>query len=371
MLSTSNNTLFRTTLTVLLLCGLLALLYVGRGFLMPLVMGGLLAMVLDPLSQKLQGRGWPRWLAIAVCMLLIFAILGGLTWLISWQAGEIAKDWPKIQDRLLDQLREVQRWLNRRFGITYAEDIGPQLKKGTSQLPQVVQVVFGGLTGGLANFFLVLGYIALCLIERDRFKNALIRLAPAGERTEARKTVEEAAQVTSQYLSGIAKDVSLLGLFYAIGFSIGGVPYGIFLAVFSALFSIIPYLGNILGGGVAMVLAFVTNGPESALLVLGIMAAGQMIENYIFQPLIVGDSIRLNPFVTIASVLFFGTLWGTFGAILALPLTGMLRVIFSRLEGTKGLGYFLSNDPVDGSRPPRQVPGFFQKVMGWFGGKEQ
>ena len=108
MLSTSNNTLFRSTLIVLLLCGLLALLYVGRGFLMPLVMGGLLAMVLDPLAQKLQGRGWPRWLSILVCILLIFAILGGLIWLISWQAGKIAKDWPQIQVRLIEQLRGLQ-----------------------------------------------------------------------------------------------------------------------------------------------------------------------------------------------------------------------------------------------------------------------
>ena len=125
----------------------------------------------------------------------------------------------------------------------------------------------------------------------------------------------------------------LFGIYY-LGFTLGSVPYALFLAVFGALFSIIPYVGNIIGGGVAVILSFLYAGSTPALIVVAVISLAQLVENYILTPLVIGDETDMNPFITVFGIILFSMLWGTVGAIIALPLIGVIKVIF---ENTKGL----------------------------------
>ena len=76
--------------------------------------------------------------------------------------------------------------------------------------------------------------------------------------------------------------ILLFGIYY-LGFILGSVPYALFLALFASLFSIIPYVGNIIGGGVAVLLSFLYAGATPALIVIAVIAAAQLLENYILR----------------------------------------------------------------------------------------
>jgi predicted PurR-regulated permease PerM len=80
------------------------------------------------------------------------------------------------------------------------------------------------------------------------------------------------------------------------------------------------------------------------LVVIIVMFAAQMIDNYITQPYVVGKEVDLNPFMTITSVVAFGVLWGVAGAIIAIPITGILRVAFQYLPHTKSLAFLMGNE---------------------------
>ena len=71
------------------------------------------------------------------------------------------------------------------------------------------------------------------------------------------------------------------------------------------------------------------------------MAIAQVFESYVLTPWIIGDEIELNPFMTIFSVVVFSALWGIVGAIIALPVAGVLRVIFSHTNGLEPYGYLM------------------------------
>lgn len=69
-------------------------------------------------------------------------------------------------------------------------------------------------------------------------------------------------------------------------------------------------MGNIIGGGIAVILSYVHSGSTPALIVIGVISLAQLLENYILTPWIIGDDTDLNPFITVFGVILFSVLWG-------------------------------------------------------------
>ncbi len=129
----------------------------------------------------------------------------------------------------------------------------------------------------------------------------------------------------------------LQGLLFAIGFTIVGLKYGFVIGLTLGFLNIIPYLGNIIGLGTALPLAFFQDdgGLMRVLAVLVVFAVVQMIEGYLLTPKIMGDRTGLHPVAIILAIFFWGSaLNGIMGMILAIPLTAFL-VVFWRLVREK------------------------------------
>ena len=129
----------------------------------------------------------------------------------------------------------------------------------------------------------------------------------------------------------------LQGLLFAIGFTLVGLKYGFVIGLTLGFLNIVPYLGNIIGLGTALPLAFFQpdGGMTRVLLVLVVFACVQMIEGYVLTPKIMGDRTGLHPMVIILAVFFWGSaLNGIMGMVLAIPLTAFL-VVFWRLAQEK------------------------------------
>jgi len=129
----------------------------------------------------------------------------------------------------------------------------------------------------------------------------------------------------------------LQGLLFAIGFTIVGLKYGFVIGLTLGFLNIVPYLGNILGLGTALPLAFFqdSGGMMRVLAVLIVFACVQSIEGYYLTPKIMGDRTGLHPMVIILAVFFWGAaLNGIMGMVLAIPLTAFL-VVFWRLAQEK------------------------------------
>ncbi|KKK58007.1 hypothetical protein LCGC14_3048770, partial [marine sediment metagenome] len=92
--------------------------------------------------------------------------------------------------------------------------------------------------------------------------------------------LKNSSQIITDYLYGKGKIMIFLFVIYYAGFLLGQVPYALFLALFASLFSIIPYVGNLIGGAVAVILSYLYAGGTPALIVIGVIAAAQLVENY-------------------------------------------------------------------------------------------
>ncbi len=123
----------------------------------------------------------------------------------------------------------------------------------------------------------------------------------------------------------------LQGLLFAVGFSLVGLQYGFVLGLLLGFFNIIPYLGSIIGLGIALPLAFFQagGGPGTLTAVLIVFSVVQLIESYFLTPKIMGERTGLHFMAIIVAVFFWGTaLGGITGMLLAIPLTAFLASLW-------------------------------------------
>ncbi len=186
-------------------------------------------------------------------------------------------------------------------------------------------------------------------------------MAPDNKRDKMMKVIEQSSRVSQQYLLGRFILIMILAVLYSLGFSLLGVKYAIFVAFIAAVFTLIPYIGNIIGLTLALVFSFLDGGGIGKLLgLVGLFTVIQFIESYILEPYIVGHKVDLNPVFTIIAVVVGGAIWGIAGMIIAIPVLGIMKVIFDHLEGLKPVGYMLGEEDIDSG------DNFFNKAERWF-----
>jgi len=317
-------------------------LYLGKQFLAPLAIGIVLAMMLIPVMDWLLSKKVSKGLAIAgstLILLMFFVIIGGL---VAIQVKMISKDWPQIEKTSLKVLDDTQQFIEEKSGLNPDEQL-KQAKGLLAKMGSGGSAAIGTIGGTFANLILVIVYVVLLLSQRERFKKFVLLNVPKENHHRVRKALKEIRKTSGGYFWGMFKAMIILAVLYGVGFAIGGIKYAFLLAVIAAVFSFIPYLGNAIGGGLAAILALVSGGPSSVLAVVIVMFAAQMVDNYITQPYVVGKEVDLNPFMTITSVIAFGALWGVAGAIIAIPITGIIKVSFQYFPNTESFAFMMGN----------------------------
>ena len=105
-----------------------------------------------------------------------------------------------------------------------------------------------------------------------------------------------------------------------------------------------------------MLIAIVTKDANAALMVFGLFAVMQFIDNHYIMPFLVASKIKINAMVAILALLLFGELWGIPGMFLSIPITGIIKIIFDRIESLKPWGYLMGDD-----LPPFKLMALFFK----------
>jgi len=357
-----NKPLLPKVIQVLLLIVLsAALLYAGREFFVPIALAGLLAMLLLPLSAWLEKKGLNRGLSTLLSLLTMLAVIVGVIALLSWQMSNVAEDLSQATDRI----EELQAYLSETLGISREKQeqmVEENQSSGAGGAAKVGAAVVGGFLGGLVTFIIAVVYIFMFLYYRAHFKKFILKLVPAAEKDDANRVISESAKVAQKYLGGLGLMIVMLWILYGIGFSIVGVKNPVFFAVLCGVLEIVPFVGNLTGTSVTLLMAVAQGGDLS--MIVGILITYglvQFFQNNVLTPLIVGSEVNINPVFTIMALLSGELLWGIPGMILAIPMLGIFKIICDHVEPLKPFGFLLG--PAGGTS---KGPGLKDKVMAWF-----
>jgi len=324
--------------------------------LLPLAAAAVAALVFQPYYEWLRERQRVnKIVAIVLVFLSGIVPLALFTWFVGALVFEQILDltqkapawWQDVSLRAQERWPEIKHFFeDTELGQqirTAAEEHSGSLVDGARYVVEKVFTAGAGIARGvvaLLGWVVVPVYFAFFLMADTRGIERLENMLPflkEETRHDVVYLVDEFINIIVAFFRGQLIIAFLQGLLFAIGFSVVGLKYGFLIGLVLGFLNIIPYLGNIIGLGVAIPLALLQpgGGLVKLALVLAVFAAVQMIEGYLLTPKIMGDRTGLHPMAIIVAIFFWGSaLGGLSGMILAIPLTAFL-VVFWRLAREK------------------------------------
>ena len=325
------------------------ILDIGRPVILPVVAGLIIAYVVLGLAE-LFGRipglreRLPAGLRYLLAVLVIGGALLGIVWMVITNVTQIATVLPRYQDQVMTMAQTAAE----RFGVE-AEPDWRALRSdilARIDLRRAIGVTVATASSIAATFIVVLVYAGFILSEKNSFgqKIALMSHEPA--------RVAQIQQVIRRINSSIGAYLVMktlinitLGLgSYAIMWYYG-IPFAGFWAILIGLFNYIPYIGGFIGVGLPTFLAIAELGSFWPILsfLLAMIAIQVLLGNFI-EPFVMGSSMNLSPLVILISLVAWASLWGIAGAILSVPITAMLVIVFAEFPGTRPLAILMSKD---------------------------
>jgi predicted PurR-regulated permease PerM len=338
-------------------------LFQAKGFLIPLSMGIFLSLVMLPVASWLEKKGISRGLAVLISDLLILGFCAVVVFIISLQVYQIANDWPEYEKKLQPKYEQALEYVSDKSGADVDEiknKMQDSIKKaGESSANE--KGIASKMFSFFGNFLLVFVYIFFLMYYRNKIKNSILSFVAEEKRDKARKIINQAGNVTQQYLFGRFILILVLAILYTAGLLILGLKQAVLIAFIAALLSLVPYIGNLVGFGIAVLMGVLTG--DGAGIIIGItivFAIAQFVESYILEPFVVGEKVDLNPTLTIIGVVMFGMVWGLAGMFLAIPFMGILKAISDNVPVLKPIGYTLGTEDIS------TESGWIKKIKNWF-----
>lgn len=359
------NPMLTKTLSILAVVVLTVIILIyGKPFLVPLTIAALLSMLLLPFTHWLERRGLGKAVSILLAISLLLIFLAAVLFFVSWQMSGILENSGKLEQVVREKYQAAKEFVAQKIGITPEKQeqmINEQQKSSSGNMSSTVTGLMSGISGFLTDTLLVFVYIFLFIYQRSRIKNFIIRLLSVTERPSAIEIIEKTQKVTVKYLSGLFLMIVCLWIMYGIGFGLLGVENAIFFAVLCGLLEIVPFVGNLTGTALTVVMALLQGGDLNMVIgILVVYGIVQFVQTYILEPIIVGAEVSINPMFTIIGLVAGEMIWGVAGMILAIPLLGITKIIFDHIESLKPFGYLIGSEKKVGEK------GLVKTVKGWF-----
>ena len=318
-------------------------LFFAKPFLVPLCFAGLFALLFLPVCRKFEHWGISRGLATLFCVLIFLIVIGGIVTLVAWQVNDLVSDLGNVKQKATQMLEQVKSYVSKTFGMAPAEQekmIEEQTKNSNGAISDFGSSIFGFVV----DFILMLVYMFLFLHARNHIRRFILRLIPKENTATAEEAMSNIQKVTQQYLTGMSLMIVCLWVLYGIGFSILGLKNPFFFAILCGLLEIIPFVGNLTGNSLAVLMAITQGGGMS--MIIGILIAYaiiQFFQTYILEPLVVGAGVNINPLFTIIALVIGELIWGIPGMVLAIPLLAIVKIICDHIDSLKPYGFLIGS----------------------------
>lgn len=295
-----------------------------QAIVLPAFLALVLATLLAPVSGWLRRHGWPRALAAFSVLLAFLLVIAGV---VAWIVPSVADQLGDLQIGLTGGLGVVQQWL-----VDGPLALSPDQVAGV--VGRVEETVTGNLnnlaqtavTGATMVFSVLIGLVLAVVVlffflkDGDRMWSWIRTLVPRRHR----EAVGEAGERSWSALSAFLRAQTLVALFDAIfiglALVITGVPLALPLTVLTFFAAYIPYIGAFSAGAAAVLVALVSSGFTTALIIVGVILLVQQLEGNVIQPVIMGRALSVHPVIILLGVVAGSVLAGIIGAIIATPL---------------------------------------------------
>jgi predicted PurR-regulated permease PerM len=326
----------------------------GSSIITPLVMAFFLSILLLPVYRFLRKRKIPEILSIALVILMLFIVTGGIIWFFSSQISRLVVDFPQIKENVMVHLNSLSAWINETANFSTEKQV-QLINEQSNKLLNSAGGMLGGAAASLSAIFVFVGLLPIYIFLMLFYKNLLVRFIflwfPKDNHPKVEEVVRESETIIKSYLVGLLIQITYITILVGGILMIIGIKHALLIGVIFAILNLIPYVGALIGNIIGVLLTL-TSSQETwpIFAVLITIAVVQFLDNNILMPRIVGSKVKINALVSIVGVIVGGSLAGVAGMFLSLPVIAVFKIIFDRTDTLKQWGVLL------GDEKPRHSP---------------
>jgi predicted PurR-regulated permease PerM len=327
------KTILATVGIVLATALLLLLIRATRQVLTWMVIAAFFAVALYPAVNWLESRArWiPRSLAtLVVFLLLILGIAGIITAFViplAREAAQLAAQAPKLIGDARAGRGPVGHLMERFHVLNYLQSHQDQIQGYLSGLGGGVLGFVQGTATTIAGTLTILVLAYLMALEGPKIVQSTLAIFDDPRRAKrVRRVGADCARTITGYITGNLLISAIAGGLTFLVLTLLDVPYAGLLALFVAIADLIPLVGATLGAIVVTIAGF-TQSVRAGVIIIVFFVVYQQVENHVLQPLIFARTVQLNPLSALVAILIFTQLAGILGALLAIPIAGMIQII--------------------------------------------
>ncbi|KGR75555.1 AI-2E family transporter [Ureibacillus sinduriensis] len=302
----------------------------------PLLLGGVLYYISEPLQRLMEKKGAPRWASILTIVLLLAGIVTGILLMIgnpiSDQVNNLVENAPNIEDKIMDAADIV---------LDNKENLPPQIETFVDSVSSSIQTVMmtgskyivsfvSGTVTAAFTLILVPFFFIYMLKDHEKFAPNIYNLFAGERRTWVKETLADIDNVLRSYVQGQVLISLILASMMYIGYLIIGLEYALLLALFAFFMNMIPFIGPWISLAPALVIAVIQD-PILVVWVAVITLVAQQLESNLITPNIMGKSLDVHPLTVITIVLAAGNIGGFLFIIIAIPTYAVIKAVVKNI----------------------------------------
>lgn len=287
-----------------------------------------------------HGLPWVTSILVVYVLVLIVAyfVISYVVPMIVNEVKSLSANWPLLAARAREITESSQRWLVERLPAEEADTVPELLNKSLGEAITWIQSqahnlppILTKLASTVASFLIIPIMTFYLLADIDRLRQGFLELFPRQQRHEILDLLYKVDGVLGQFIRGQLLVALILGSSITLVLLLLHVPYALTVGMFAGFFSLIPYMGPVIGGVPAAFIAYATGGPHLFGETLLCMYGVHLFEGKVVVPTIVGRSVGLPPIVIMVAIFSGAELLGLLGLLVAVPILGILRVVIAHL----------------------------------------
>jgi predicted PurR-regulated permease PerM len=314
----------------------------------------------------------PRPLGAILAMLVLLAIIvavGALVWpTVQEQGEEFIQQLPDLYVSVVDWLREFAVTLGLNIDEFLSQQAIEEWLRDPANQETIQELLFGFGAGagvvlrGVAETIAVLVLAPVLaiylLIDLNRFKKNSLELTPPRHRKEVAYVSGEVGTALGSFVRGQLLVSLIVGIASSIGMWAIDLPFWLLIGIISGFLNLIPFVGPVVGGALAALVALLDSNPWQAVWAVVIMIGVQQLDNHLITPMIQRARVNLSPLVIVLALIVGGTLAGLLGVLVAIPATAATRIVVGHLWRTRVLGQSweeASEAMIEVTEPPERL----------------
>jgi predicted PurR-regulated permease PerM len=318
----------------------LGLAYETRQVLTWIVIAAFFAVALHPAVSWLERKAlWcKRWLATLIVYVVAFLFVGGL---IAVFVVPLVKEGTQLADQMPQLVNDIRAGrgpigsLAERFHVlNYIQSHSTQIRGYITQLGAPTLAALRGAATGVAGVLTIFVLSYLMVLEAPKVIDGFLALFSPRRAERVRRVSHDCAKTVTGYITGNLLISVICGLLSYLVLLLCGVPFAGLIALFVGLADLIPLVGATLGA-VAGVIAAFTHSVTAGIIVVIFFVVYQQLENHLLQPFIFARTVQLNPLAVLLAILIGVELAGILGALLAIPVAGIIQIIARDIWDTR------------------------------------